>query len=289
MSDSKISQLIAATLPLAGTELVPVALADGSGNRKVAVDALRPRNNFAATTNPGVNDDGVAGYSAGSRWFNSTLGLLWLCSSAATGAAVWRSLPSGMNALLSGLYSAALGFGATDRGLIGSLTLASGFFANPGDCQVRMVQLRRAYSGTTAMRLTSDGNAASASNVVVLPDNSSATVLSIVQARAADNTNYADWFSVTQVLRGAGAASVIMRNAISFQGGTSAFNYGASTPSQQSGNALARLLNDGAATTNWNLTFTADTTLGAMNTSFVDSGGSVVRVNCFQIIVEVTS
>jgi hypothetical protein len=45
--------------------------------------------NNVATTNPGVGNDGTQGYAVGSLWFNSTLGGMWVCKSAATGAAVW--------------------------------------------------------------------------------------------------------------------------------------------------------------------------------------------------------
>jgi hypothetical protein len=48
-------------------------------------------NNFAATTDPTVNDDSGYGYSVGSRWINvATSGKPFLCTDATLGAAVWR-------------------------------------------------------------------------------------------------------------------------------------------------------------------------------------------------------
>ena len=45
--------------------------------------------NFAATTAPGVSDDGVAGYGIGSIWVNVTSDLAYVCVDISTGAAVW--------------------------------------------------------------------------------------------------------------------------------------------------------------------------------------------------------
>lgn len=50
------------------------------------------RNNFAATGNPGVGNDGVHGYGPGSLWLLPSTGVLWVCKSAATGAASWVTL-----------------------------------------------------------------------------------------------------------------------------------------------------------------------------------------------------
>ncbi|WP_448206482.1 right-handed parallel beta-helix repeat-containing protein [Azospirillum sp. sgz302134] len=47
-----------------------------------------------ATTDPGVNDDFVSGWKAGSEWLNVSTGVLWKCFSAARGAAVWRPVLS---------------------------------------------------------------------------------------------------------------------------------------------------------------------------------------------------
>ena len=46
--------------------------------------------NLTATTNPVVSSDSSAGYSAGSRWINATLGREYVCVDASTGAAVWQ-------------------------------------------------------------------------------------------------------------------------------------------------------------------------------------------------------
>lgn len=50
---------------------------------------IRPFNNFTATVDPSSGDDQTQGYTPGSRWFNTSTGILWTCLSAATGAASW--------------------------------------------------------------------------------------------------------------------------------------------------------------------------------------------------------
>lgn len=46
-------------------------------------------NNFAATTDPTVNNDVTQGYTAGSQWINQTDGKAFVMISNAKGAAVW--------------------------------------------------------------------------------------------------------------------------------------------------------------------------------------------------------
>ena len=46
-------------------------------------------NNLGATSDPNMSDDDTQDYSIGSRWFNITAGRVWVCLSAATGAASW--------------------------------------------------------------------------------------------------------------------------------------------------------------------------------------------------------
>lgn len=55
-----------------------------------------PLTNVTATVAPTVSNDGTQGYSKGSYWINTTSGLYYICTSSATGAAVWQQLlPSG--------------------------------------------------------------------------------------------------------------------------------------------------------------------------------------------------
>jgi len=47
--------------------------------------------NLTAATDPGVSDDGIAGYSVGSHWINTATGSVFICTDATNGAAVWSS------------------------------------------------------------------------------------------------------------------------------------------------------------------------------------------------------
>jgi len=48
--------------------------------------------NISASTDPGVGDDSVDGYSTGSWWWNTTGHRLWQAESVGVGAAVWRQV-----------------------------------------------------------------------------------------------------------------------------------------------------------------------------------------------------
>lgn len=50
------------------------------------------KNNFAATTAPGVSDDVNAGFSRGSVVININTNNIYMCANPAAGAAVWRLL-----------------------------------------------------------------------------------------------------------------------------------------------------------------------------------------------------
>lgn len=66
--------------------------ANSAADRAENAAALLPKNNFNATTDPGVGDDSVDGYSPGSQWLNTSTGDRFICSSAAVGAAVWQDV-----------------------------------------------------------------------------------------------------------------------------------------------------------------------------------------------------
>jgi hypothetical protein len=97
MADTKISALGAATT-LAGTEVLPVV--QSGSTVKATITQIMTRaatvyglvKNNITTINPGASDDSGAGWAAGSNWFNTATGGLWICRSASAGAAVWERL-----------------------------------------------------------------------------------------------------------------------------------------------------------------------------------------------------
>lgn len=47
---------------------------------------------YAATADPGADDDEAAGYAVGVRWINATAGRTFVCAEPTEGAAVWQAL-----------------------------------------------------------------------------------------------------------------------------------------------------------------------------------------------------
>lgn len=83
MANQKISARTALTST--GLISVPVVRAGSTTNYRLV-------HNLSATSDPGVGDDDADGFSAGSLWFRSDTGVVFVCRSAATGAAVWIRL-----------------------------------------------------------------------------------------------------------------------------------------------------------------------------------------------------
>lgn len=59
---------------------------------RVSKRAAVAKNDFAATSAPGVNDDINAGYARGSIKINVNTNNIYMCANPAAGAAVWRLL-----------------------------------------------------------------------------------------------------------------------------------------------------------------------------------------------------
>jgi endonuclease YncB( thermonuclease family) len=57
-------------------------------------EAMRPLNNYTATSAPTVNDDAGDGYSTNSLWVNVSTDIAYVCVDATAGAAVWQKLGS---------------------------------------------------------------------------------------------------------------------------------------------------------------------------------------------------
>lgn len=82
-------------------------------------------NNLTATTDPGVTNDLDEGYSVGSTWLNITGGKVWVCLSAADGAAVWVQNGPGTGTFGDRLNLTA---GRTATGLVLDATGGAGLF-----------------------------------------------------------------------------------------------------------------------------------------------------------------
>jgi hypothetical protein len=78
-------------------------------------------NNFAATADPTVSNDGTQGYSPGSVWINTVDGRSFLMQSSATGAAVWA-----LDNQAGGLSSQAAPVAATTSATLTAANLLNG-------------------------------------------------------------------------------------------------------------------------------------------------------------------
>ena len=67
-------------------------LTDGTVSTMPVTNPSTTTNNLAASAAPTVAADRSAGYSAGSRWLNTTTGRGYICTDATTGAAVWNPI-----------------------------------------------------------------------------------------------------------------------------------------------------------------------------------------------------
>lgn len=65
---------------------------DASVSSAIWRDMASRATNYAAVADPTVNDDSGSGYTVGSPWVNTSTGILFLCTDASVGAAVWKEL-----------------------------------------------------------------------------------------------------------------------------------------------------------------------------------------------------
>ena len=149
------------------------------------------------------------------------------------------------------------GRGATTRAISGAAAWSGqkAFGAGAlGDSQEGKYLLKVQMTGTTATRLSTDQAAASATNQIVLPDNSSFAFAGEMIARNAANGDTALWRIEGGIRRGAGVGSVV------FVG----------TPT------VTVIATDAGAVT-WSATVTADTTLGCLGVTVAAAAAITVR------------
>lgn len=89
-----------------------------------AIGNNTPINNLSATADPGGSADGLAGYSVGSLWMNTTLDRAWECVDASSGAAIWKLISPWQNGYEMRYWSVGGNLNITPIGL-------SGFTNNP--------------------------------------------------------------------------------------------------------------------------------------------------------------
>ena len=158
------------------------------------------------------------------------------------------NVADGINSLVAG------GSRASTRGTAGKSSFANGMFAATGDCQAGGVVMRAITTNATPGRLTTDGAAASGTNVNALPNNALYAFSAIVGARNTANNDSAAWQISGLVKRGANAAATAL----------------VGTPS------ISPIASDAGAAA-WVVGVTADVTLGALSLNVTGAAATSIR------------
>jgi len=160
---------------------------------------------------------------------------------------------SGNGNTASGTNSVVSGENGNTQGLMDSRVLASAQFAAGAPAQYIEVVLSKIATAAIAATLTADRNAASANNVLALPNNTSMTVFGHAVARDTSTNDTAGWSFTAVIRRGANAAATALVAA-----------------------ATVTVIAADAGAVSWVLAVTADTTLGALKITIRGEAGKTI-------------
>jgi hypothetical protein len=311
MSGTRISELPVATLPLAGTEEVPLRV--GPSNARVAMDNIL----WAARGVPVAQkpDGGVGGGNergAGATDFQSSRTNAAQVASGANSAIV-----SGVNNTASGAESfvgagstnAATGSRAvlcggggntadgnnawipggeraTTRNAVGRGAWSSGRFATNGDAQSGEHCARALTTDAAVTRLTATAGAPSATNSVPLPNSGTYRLKLLVVAQQTGGSagtvgDCASWEADVLIRRGANAAATAIVAIRTINDTPAVATVAAGTP-------FAPGMRDAGAAA-WRLTLAADTTFGCLAISGTGEVNKTIRWVARVMGVEVTA
>ncbi len=148
------------TIP-ASSQLWLVWRYDGSTYRLFGEPGSNGLNNFAASSNPTVNDDTADGYGPGSLWVNTTTPAAFICITASAGAADWNQIDasgggSGTVTNTGGNLtsnSVVLGAGTVDTKVVAGITSdgTSKIVLGVAGSSVGGVDFKNATSGTVTL------------------------------------------------------------------------------------------------------------------------------------------
>jgi hypothetical protein len=154
----------------------------------------------------------------------------------------------------------------TSRGLAGNTVFSANVaISSNGIAQSALLVLYRQTTDATATVLTSDTNAASTTNQVILPNNSAYYFKGTVVAGVTGGGNTKGWTIEGVIKRGANAASTAI--------------VGTATVTSSYADA-------GAST--WTIAITADTTNGGLAVTFTGQAGTTIRTVAMLETVEMT-
>jgi hypothetical protein len=138
-----------------------------------------------------------------------------------------------------------VGTGAITRSGALQNAFASGSFSVAGDAQAGIYVLRRSINSTTPTALTSNGSAASGSNQIVLPNDSTFAFKILVSARALSSNDGGAWEFNGVITRNIGASSATVRIVNKTKIWSSVVGYDVNVVADQTNGALQILANSG--------------------------------------------
>ena len=125
-------------------------------------------------------------------------------------ASASRAIAIGNYLTANGQYSLALGFRSHVFGVYGRQTYASGNESTDGDSQISKFVLRNRTTDAIATTITTDSNAASTNNQVILSNQSAYAFEGKIIGKQSGSTNAAVWKVEGLIVRGANAASTVL-------------------------------------------------------------------------------
>lgn len=193
---------------LTGANAAAIADAYASGTDSFAAAIANNTSSYGAT---GTYSAAIGRHAKATASYASVLG-----GYLGEATASFSTTLGGRSNIADASYSVASGYGADVNGISGKVVHASTLWASAGGTQCGTLVLMRDTSNATATALTSDGNAASATNQAVLPNNSAHSFSGTIIAResAAAGSDYASWEIKGALLRDANAASTVLGNGI---------------------------------------------------------------------------
>jgi hypothetical protein len=169
------------------------------------------------------------------------------------------SLAIGPGNIASGNHSVATGNNSHTFGIIGRKSHAAGVEATQGDSQASKFILRERTTGNTATTLTSDSNAGSTNNQVILSNQSAYRFKGSIVGKQSGSVNAAVWDIDGFIVRGANAAATTLNiSNVTLVQNTPA--WGTPTLAADTTNGGLRVQVTGAATTNIQWTAVIETT-----------------------------
>lgn len=233
------------------------AVVGGSGNQATTL--------YAAAFNQSNTASGLQSFAAGqANTVSGQRSAIFGYSSSLSGVAAFSA---GQFHTVTGSYSAVFGAFGSTQGADACFVFAGGVpgTTTAGAAQKRITVLQNRTSGATAQRLTSDGAAASTTNIGNLANNMSSAFRATITIRdlVTGNTNTYD-VALSLITRGANAAATAMS---------------AGNPAVVAGPTTGTALTLAAAPT-----ITADTTNGGFNVSYTPPVGNTNAIQATCVI-----